>query len=273
MRFKSAQEAFSTASYDTPEDTPRYPGDRILFHSRWWFYLRFARIVIRSSRLALKGRYDDETWVESSFRIFKDIEGCGGRFHISGLDYLRESREPLVIVGNHMSTLETVILPCLIVPFRPLTFVVKDSLVKGRVFGPVMRSRDPIVVSRSNPREDFRVVMEQGIKILAKGKSLVIFPQATRTPHFDPEKFNTLGVKLAAKAGVKLLPMAIKTDFWGDSKIIKGFGPLARKKPVYITFGEPMDVNGSGKEAHRQIIRFIMTNLEKWGMTPIENKK
>ena len=32
---------------------------------------------------------------------------------------------PAVIVGNHMSTLETFALPGLVVPFKPLTFVVK----------------------------------------------------------------------------------------------------------------------------------------------------
>jgi len=264
MKSKSAKESFSKDSYDTPEDTPRYPGDRILLHSRWWFYLRFAGVIIKSSRMAVKGKLDDDAWIKQSFKVFKHIEGCGGRFHISGLDNLKKSREPLIIVSNHMSTLETIIFPCIIVPFRPLTFVVKDPLVKGSIFGPIMRSRGPIVVSRANAREDFRIVMEQGIEILKKGKSLVIFPQATRTPHFDPEKFNTLGIKLAVKSGVKILPTAIKTDFWGDSKIIKGFGPLDRKKPIYITFGSPIEIKGNGKEEHREIIHFIQSHLDQW---------
>ena len=264
MGFKTAQEAFSADSYDTPNDTRRYPGDRILLHSRWWFYLRFGIIVIKSSRLAAKNNYDDEAWIESSFQVLKSIEGCGGRFHIRGLNNLRKSREPLVLVSNHMSTLETIIFPCIIVPFRPMTFVVKDKLVKGPIFGPIMRSRNPIAVTRSNPREDFRIVMEEGNKILNSGKSVMIFPQSTRTRDFIPEKFNSLGVKLAKQAGVKLLPMAIKTDFWGESKLIKGFGPLKRKKPIHITFGESLSVHGSGKDEHQYIVHFIRSHLDRW---------
>jgi 1-acyl-sn-glycerol-3-phosphate acyltransferase len=264
MNLSTAHEAFSADTYETPAHTRRYVGDRIFLHSRWWLYLRFAGVVIKSRRLSVKGQYDDEAWLESSFRILKHIEGCGGRFHITGLDNLRKTAEPLVIVSNHMSTLETLIFPCLIVPSRPITFVVKESLVKGPVFGPIMKSRNPITVSRSNPWEDFRAVLNQGKEILAHGKSLVVFPQSTRTRDFNPVKFNTLGVKLAKNTGVKIVPTAIKTDFWGESKLIKGFGPLHREKTIHITFGEPMTVNGSGKEEHQQIIRFIISHLDRW---------
>jgi 1-acyl-sn-glycerol-3-phosphate acyltransferase len=273
MSFETAQEAFSADSYDTPGNTRRYPGDRILFNSRWWFLLCFAGVVINSNRLAIKGKYDDEEWIKASFRIFQHIEGCGARFHIRGLDNLKKTKEPLIIVSNHMSTLETVIFPCLIAPFRPMTFVVKEALVKGRVFGPIMRSRNPITVSRTNPREDFRTVLEQGKEILERGQSVVIFPQATRRIEFVPEHFNSLAIKLAKNTGVKVLPMAVKTDFWGNSRHLKSFGPLDRKKPIYMTFDEPMSVKGNGKEEHQQVIRFISSHLEKWKKSPNSLKK
>jgi len=273
MSFKTAQEAFSADSYDTPENTRRYIGDRILFNSRWWLYLCFASVVINSSRMAAKGKYDDEAWIKASFRVFQHIEGCGGRFHIRGLDNLKKTKEPLIIISNHMSTLETVIFPCLFVPFRPITFVVKEALVKGRVFGPIMRSRTPITVSRTNPREDFRAVLEQGKEILERGLSVVIFPQATRRSEFVPAQFNSLGIKLAKNTGVKVLPTAVKTDFWGNSKHLKGFGPIDRKKPIYMTFGKPMTVKGNGKEEHEQIIRFIGSHLEEWEKSTNTSKK
>jgi len=273
MSFETAQETFSADSYDTPENSRRYIGDRILFNSRWWFYLCFSKVVINSSRLARKGKYDDEAWIKASFRVFQHIEGCGGRFHIRGLDNLKKTKEPLIIVSNHMSTLETIIFPCLIAPFRPMTFVVKEALVKGRMFGPIMRSRNPITVSRINPREDFRAVLEQGKEILEKGQSVVIFPQATRSSEFVPAQFNSLGIKLAKNTGVKVLPMAVKTDFWGNSPHLKGFGPIDRKKPIYMTFDKPMTVKGNGKEEHQQIIRFISSHLEKWNEAPNPSKK
>lgn len=260
---------FPNDCYDTPPDTPRYWGDRLLFGSRWGFYIPFIFDVILGSRkLAVRGLFDDEEWVKACIKVFRLIEKCGGRFHIEGIDNIRKSPDsPFVFVSNHMSTLETTIFPAIIASIRPVTFVVKESLVKQRIFGPIMRSREPIVVGRKNPREDLVKVLKEGQEILQGGRSLVVFPQSTRYIEFDPAKFNTLGVKLAQRAGVKVLPVAIKTDFWGNSKIepLKDLGPLSRDKPIYMTFGEPMEIKGNGKEEHRQIVDFIISHLKEWG--------
>jgi len=131
------------------------------------------------------------------------------------MENITKSPEPVLFIGNHMSTLETMILPCLISPLRNVTFVVKESLVKHPLFGDVMRSRDPIIVGRTDPRKDLEAVMNGGMELLSKGISIVIFPQSTRNVIFKPEEFNSLGVKLAKKAGVQVVPIALKTDFWG----------------------------------------------------------
>ena len=213
----------------------------------------------------MKGKYDKKAWIDSSHELFRLIERCGGRFHIAGLDHIREIPGPVVFIGNHMSTLETMIFPGLIAPFREVTFVVKDSLVKHPFFGHVMRSRNPIVVSRSNSREDLMTVLNKGMDLLAKGISIVIFPQSTRNVEFNPSEFNSLGVKLAGRAGVPVVPVAIKTDFWENGKIFKDLGPIDRRKPVYIEFGKPMAVKGPGKTENEAIIDFISFHLKNWG--------
>ena len=145
-----------------------------------------------------------------------------------------------------------------------VTFVVKDSLVEHPFFGPIMRSRNPIVVSRSNSREDFQTVMKMGQKSLAEGMSIIIFPQSTRMAEFRPKEFNSLGVKLARSAKVRVIPIAIKTDFWGNGKYLKDLGPIDRSKPIHIAFGEPLSIEGSGKEENEFIIEFIRSHLAKW---------
>ena len=257
---------FPESSYDTAPDTPRRIGDRLFLNTRWYFVGGIAGVILRSRSLALRGRYGDHAWAESSHQILRLIEGCGGRFHLRGLDNLHAGQGPVVFISNHMSTLETFVLPCLIEPFRNVTFVVKDSLVKG-VFGPVMRSRDPVVVGRENPRADFAAVMNEGEKLLAMGTSIVIFPQSTRSLDFRPEKFNTLGIKLAKAAGVQVIPVAIKTDFWGNGKYLRDFGPLHREEPIRMLFGPPITIEGSGKEEHQRVVDFIEDHLRQWGVT------
>ena len=61
-----------------------------------------------------------------------------------------------------------------------------------------------------------------------------------------------------------MVPIAIKTDFWGNGKLIKELGPLDNKKPIYIKFGEPFSITGNGKEENQKIIDFIKTSLEDW---------
>ncbi len=250
--------------YHTPADTRHIFLDRLTCNSRFIFTMLFLKAIFSSRYVARKGLYKTAQWVNSSHEIFTDVERCGGQIHITGLDNIRNCRQPVIFLSNHMSTLETMILPGIIQPMTDVTFVVKDALVKHWAFRDVMRSRNPIVLSRFNAREDFRIVMEQGQERLKSGISIIIFPQSTRRVEFRPSEFNSLGTKLAAKSGVQVIPIAIKTDFWGFGKFSNYLGPIDRTKPVHIAFGEPMHVTGTGREEHQKIIEFIASHLAIW---------
>lgn len=258
------QEITAENEYHTPENTPHLLSDRLTFNSRFIFTGRFLQTVFRSRSLARKGLYDTYQWVHSSHKIFTDVELCGGRVHITGMDNIRNSRGPVLLLSNHMSTLETMIFPGIIQPLKDVTFVVKDALVNHWAFKDVMKSRNPIVLSRENPREDFRIVMDQGQERLRNNISIIIFPQSTRRVEFRPSEFNSLGTKLAAKAGVQVIPVAIKTDFWGFGRFSSYLGPIDRAKPVHIAFGKPMNVVGQGREEHQKVIEFIQEHLTAW---------
>lgn len=250
--------------YHTPADLPRDLMDRLCLGGSAWYYHLFSRVIVRSRSEALAGTYDLAAWAQASRDIMEALERCGARFHIDGLEHVRQLDRPAVFISNHMSTVETVVFPCLIAPYRPATYVVKHSLTTMPIFGPVMRSRDPIAVGRTNPREDMQKVLTEGQAKLEDGTSIIIFPQSTRQIVFAPDKFNSLGVKLARRAGVPVVPVAIKTDFWAPGTLIKDFGPLKRELPIHIRFGAPMEVEGNGREQHQAIVDFIVQNLAEW---------
>ena len=229
------------------------------------FYPRIFPIIFRAGAMAKRGRYDDEAWQASSLAVARTLEKAGARLEITGLDDVASLEGPCVFIGNHMSTLETFVLPVILLPFKRITFVVKQSLLDYPVFGHVMRSRDPIAVGRTNPREDLKAVMEGGTARLGKGISLVIFPQTTRVPEFDPREFNTIGVKLAKRADVPVIPFALKTDAWGNGKMVKDFGRIDPSRTVHFAFGAPLRVTQQGAAEHQEIIRFIVSNLKAWG--------
>jgi 1-acyl-sn-glycerol-3-phosphate acyltransferase len=255
---------FDSNTYHTPQKETLSIVEKIQLDSRIYFALKYASVVLRTRKEAIRKVYDTKAWTDSSFEIFRFIEKAGGLFDITGMENITQSPGSVLFISNHMSTLETMILPSIIGPHKELTFVVKESLVKHPLFGDVMKSRNPIVVGRSDPRKDLEAVMNGGVDLLKNGTSIVIFPQSTRSIEFKPEEFNSLGVKLARKADVDVVPIALKTDFWGNGKWIKELGPLDHNKHIHIKFGEPMHVTGNGKEENQKIIDFIKSSLKEW---------
>lgn len=254
-------------SYHTDPNTPRLLMDKMAMGTRWAFIARFIPLVFESRRIALAGKNDYNEWISSSLKVFRLIESCGGRFNLTGLDNINRTEGPVVFISNHMSTLETMVFPGIIAPKRKVTFVIKDTLSRHAIFGPTMRSREPIVVTRTDPRADFKTVINEGKLKLESGTSVIIFPQSTRTVDFNPEEFNSLGVKLAKANNVSIIPIAIKTDFWGNAQFLKAFGPIDRSKLIHMDFGQPMQVSGTGKEEHQRIVDFIVNSLKAWKNT------
>ena len=260
------QDFFPGDTYQTPEGS-RDLADKFFFWTRWSLYLRFIHVVLRSRHRAKKGLFTDEMMAKLSLDIIRHVEHCGGKISIKGLDNIRKVQGPAVFVCNHMSTLEAVVLPAIVGPIKPVAFVIKEKLKKGPFFGPIMAARDFITVTRKDPRKDLVDVLTQGLEKLKAGKSIFLFPQSTeraRSYVFDPAKFNSLGIKLASRAGVPVIPAAVKTDFWSDGKYLRGFGKLKRKEPIYFEFGEALPVSGRGKLEHERALAFILGRLKDW---------
>ncbi len=196
--------------------------------------------------------------------VLRALELVGVNIEITGTDFFKSLDGPCVFIANHMSTLETFVLPSIIAPFKDATFVVKQSLVEYPVFKHVMRSRNPITVGRSNPRDDLKAVLEGGADRLRAGISIIIFPQTTRTPAFDPASFNTIGIKLAKKAGVPAVPIALKTDAWSNGKCLKDYGRIFPVRRVHFAFGKPIRIRDRGAEEHASVIEFISSKLSAW---------
>ena len=233
---------------------------------RLFFYPMLWKHIGAGTYAAITGRYDDESWAVHSAQVLRALEYIGCRIHVEGLEHITELPGSCVFVGNHMSAMETVILPALIAPRKPVTFVVKRSLTKAFAFGHVMRSRDPVVVDRQNPRHDLVAMLTGSEERLANGISMVVFPQATRSPDFDRKQFNSIGVKIARRSNAPLIPLALKTDAWGcgGKGVLKDYGKIFPDVPIHIRFGKALRVAGNGREEQEHLCRFIEDALAEW---------
>ena len=252
------------APFDDPYQTPEIQVDPIsrLFPSLG-FYARTLGIVCEAA-WRTRGGYSMEQWAADSRTFMRRAEASGVRFHIENSSALARTDGPCVLVANHMSTMETFCMPGILVPYGPISFVLKRSLTRYPVFSKVANAMEPIAVDRVNPRDDFKIVMEEGQERLSRGISVIVFPQTTRTPGLDRAAFNSIGIKLAKKAGVPVLPLALKTDAWGVGSLIKDYGYIRPELPVRFCFGEPVTVRGAGKNEHEEIMEFIHWKLAAW---------
>lgn len=228
------------------------------------FLFRIFGFIHKASRLSKKGKYCSNAFCQQANDIIKALENVNVKFSIEDAHIIKTIDTPCVYVANHMSTLETFILPAVILPFQKMTFVIKQSLLKIPAFKNILNSVEPVAVSQKDPREDLKVVLEECVQKLEQGTSVVVFPQGKRTSVFDAKEFNSIGIKIAKKANVPVVPIALQTDAWTPGKRFKELGKVNPNKTVRIHFGKPMNITGNGKQEHATSIQFIEDKLTSW---------
>ena len=97
-----------TYASPVPDSTPP-------FFPTMSFYRQLVGIVYNEGVQARTGNYTGNDWVRASLAVLRALEACGVRVEAFGMNIL-DDPAPCVFISNHMSTLETFILPCLIQP-------------------------------------------------------------------------------------------------------------------------------------------------------------
>ncbi len=182
------------------------------------------RVVAPARRLAVKGNYGQAPMIRDSVETLRVIEEVGIGVHIDGLEHMQSLGGPAVVTANHMSILDTFVTPCMIAPYCKVCYVAKDALGRG-FFGPIMRSLDPILVERQDPRADFKTVMNEGLERIARGYSVMVFPQSTRMVRFDPWGKNWRG-----KPGCRWCRWQLRAMFMCRAGSFANWGMCSRRK-------------------------------------------
>jgi 1-acyl-sn-glycerol-3-phosphate acyltransferase len=256
----------TTGHYETaPANRASHP-TRISAINSFRYAFTIIRIVYRCATQNLFRRFGYEQWAEICMASVAFAEKLGGVVTFEGFEQRSAHQGPVVYVANHMSTLETMVFPTTLLSFGKLSIVLKASLDKMPLVGASTHTVGCIGVSRKNAREDLKTVLEEGAKRLATGSSVLLFPQGTRQSVFDGKKFNSLGSKLAERAGVPVVPLAVKTDFLQTGKWIKDFGPVDPNKPIRFACGPVLLPALGARKMHEQSVAFIEGKIKEWGL-------
>jgi len=265
--YRKIQEMLRTRGrYETPPENRRAKPARVSGINSVRYAFTILSIIRRCSTRYLRGKFDYDAWADICSSSISFAEKLGATVSLEGFETRAAYDGPVVYVSNHMSTLETMIYPTVLNAFGKLAIIVKKSLGDIPIVGAAHRAVGAIEVTRKNPREDLVTVLEQGAERIAGGSSVLLFPQGTRQAVFEAKRFNTLGAKLAERAKVPVVPIAVQTDFLRTGKLIKDFGPVDPSRPIRIACGPVIPPDVGAKKAHEQCVAFIGGKIREWGL-------
>lgn len=169
-----------------------------------------------------------EPWVRSASRVWARGVLFGLKWLV-GLTYVERGREniprePALIVANHQSTWETI---AFLLLFRDVAIVTKHELLEVPIFGWFLRRSPMILIDRESGSKAIRKMAEEGATALSKGRSVLIFPEGTRSDPFAPVEFKRGVELLYAKLDCAVLPVAVDSGrYWGSGQASKRSGTI-----------------------------------------------
>jgi len=158
------------------------------------------------------------------------------RFTLTGGEHVPRSGGA-VLASNHVSYFDFIFCGYAARPAdRLVRFMAKKSTFDHPISGPLMRSMHHIPVDRAAGAAS----LDHAIDWLRQGEIVGVFPEATISQSFEVKDFKTGAVRMAAEAGVPILPMI---TFGGQRMWTKGHKrEMTRGTLVALTVGEPITV-------------------------------
>jgi len=183
------------------------------------------------------------------------FRALGQHIEVTGVEHLPRTGGAL-LACNHIGYVDFIyggVAPARI--GRRVRFMAKRELFDHPVTGPVMRACRHIEVDRA----DGEASATEAMRFLRDGELVGIFPEATISRAMEIKELKTGAVRIAATAGVPLIPIAL----WGTQRMMtkdhaKDF---SRGTAISIRVGEPLPVTGDDPLAETAALRTSLQEL------------
>jgi 1-acyl-sn-glycerol-3-phosphate acyltransferase len=195
------------------------------------------------------------------------IGGMKTGFAVMGLQFVERGLENIprdggaVLAINHVSYFDFIFAGKSADPIgRYVRFMAKEPVFRHRVAGPLMRGMKHIPVDR----EAGAGAYSAAVRALREGELVGVFPEGTTSRSYTIKQFKTGAARMAAEAGVPLIPVIT----WGGQRIYtKGHKPdfRTRKRAISITVGEPIPVapDADAREVTEDLRRVMAALLDE----------
>jgi len=185
---------------------------------------------------------------------------CNTKVKVIGEENLLRGK-PQIFMANHQSDFDILIsLAYIPVQFR---WIAKKELFAIPVFGTAMRSAGYIEIDRSNKEKAIQSIDEAALRI-RRGKSIMTFPEGTRSRDGEIKPFKQGVFHLAIKSGVPIVPVSII----GSGRIMPKRSLRIKPGQIKLMIGKPIEVVNFDIEKRHELIEIvrneIMKNFNEW---------
>ena len=179
----------------------------------------------------------------------------GVNMTLAGTEHLPDG--PVIFMSNHQSNFD--ILSLLAAIPRQIHWIAKKELFEIPVFGLSMRRGGYIPLDRSDGRKALQS-MDEAATTIRQGKSVVLFPEGTRTQDGNLLPFKRGGFILARKAAVPVIPVTIN----GSSKINPASQIRLYSGNIHMTLHPPVVVPSElcRSEAETWMMETVRSQIE-----------
>ncbi|EOA06985.1 1-acyl-SN-glycerol-3-phosphate acyltransferase [Mycoplasma yeatsii 13926] len=170
----------------------------------------------------------------------------------------------VVLAVNHQSNIDPAILIAInnFSKQQPLAFIAKQELWTDKKFKNFVRLIDCIPLDRNSPRSALEAFKEARELVVDYKRSLVIFPEGTRSQSQEMNEFHPASLKVAQMAHAPIIPVSI----------INSYQVFAENRPkrveIKVVFGKPIlpskHISLKTEDLTRFIQKTVQENLNKW---------
>lgn len=160
---------------------------------------------------------------------------AGIRLRVTGLERLPAGAS--VVVANHTSYVDGLIMQAALPP--SFAFVIKKEMVRVPLASLLLRRLGSHFVERYN-RHQGAADARRLLRSAAGGQSLAFFPEGTFVPHVGLGRFHAGAFVAAAKAGMPLVPVAIR----GAREFLPPAAVLPRRALIEVELLAPLKPAG-----------------------------
>ena len=175
---------------------------------------------------------------------------------VEGLENL-PANGPVILAPNHLSFMDSLFMPML-VP-QPVVFLGKSDYFDKWYMSWFFKGVNVIPVRREGG-EAGEAALKAGCEQLAKGRSVAIYPEGTRSPDGRLYRGKTGAARMAVRMGVPVIPVGLIGTY--DVQPHNRKIPRVKGVRVGVRFGRPLDFSRyEGKEDDRFVLRSITDEI------------